>query len=97
LTATERLDEEKLATLRRWGEGLCSDDRDEVRAAGRAIVLLVEEVERLHVDLWHDRRTVAVDEPVVPVEEAVEGERHGLVAALRARLRDRAQEESPAP
>jgi hypothetical protein len=51
----ERLDEEKLATLRRWGEGLTRDQRDEVRAAGRAILLLSEEVERLHVDLWHAR------------------------------------------
>ncbi len=39
--------------LRRWGEGLTADDREEVRAAGRAILMLSDEIERLHIDLWH--------------------------------------------
>jgi hypothetical protein len=51
----ERLDEAKIETLRTWGEGLRADPRDEVRAAGRAITLLVEEIERLNIDLWHAR------------------------------------------
>ena len=46
------LDEEKLETLRRWGEGLTRDAREEVAAAGRAILMLAEEVKRLHVNLW---------------------------------------------
>jgi hypothetical protein len=49
----ERLDEAKVETLRTWGEGLRVDQRDEVRAAGRAITLLVEEIEQLNIDLWH--------------------------------------------
>ena len=56
LTDTSRhavLDEEKLETLCRWGEGLTRDAREEVAAAGRAILMLVEEIERLHVDLWN--------------------------------------------
>jgi hypothetical protein len=32
------------------------DARDEVRAAGRAILLLIEEIEQLNVDLWHAGR-----------------------------------------
>lgn len=51
----QRLDEEKVETLRLWGEGLQSDPREEVRAAGRAITLLVEEIEALNVDLWNVR------------------------------------------
>jgi hypothetical protein len=51
----ERLDEEKLDVLRRWGEGLELDNREELRAAGRAILLLIEEIEQLHVDLWSER------------------------------------------
>ena len=51
----QRLDEAKVETLRSWGEGLQSDPRDEVRAAGRAITMLVEEVERLNIDVWHAR------------------------------------------
>jgi len=51
----QRLDEEKIETLRSWGEGLQNDFREEVRAAGRAITLLVEEIEALNVDLWNAR------------------------------------------
>lgn len=46
------LDAEKLRLLDEWAEGLQRDDRPEVAAAGRAILLLVQEVERLHVHLW---------------------------------------------
>jgi hypothetical protein len=56
--SSERLDEQKIETLRIWGEGLSADWRDEVRAAGRAITLLVEEIERLNVDLWNARAHV---------------------------------------
>lgn len=51
-TPVERLDEEKIELLRRWGDGLQHDERDELRAAGRAILLLIEEIERLHVERW---------------------------------------------
>ncbi len=51
----QRLDEAKLETLRTWGEGLQTDPREEVRASGRAITLLVEEIEHLNIDLWHAR------------------------------------------
>jgi hypothetical protein len=51
-----RLDDEKLETLRSWGAGLGVDGRDELRAAGKAILILVEEIERLQVDVWHARR-----------------------------------------
>jgi hypothetical protein len=51
----QRLDEAKVETLRAWGDGLRNDPREEVRAAGRAITMLVEEIERLNIDLWHAR------------------------------------------
>jgi hypothetical protein len=51
----QRLDEAKVETLRAWGEGLQIDPREELRAAGRAITMLVEEIERLNIDLWHAR------------------------------------------
>jgi len=51
----QRLDEAKIETLRCWGEGLQADTREELRAAGRAIPVLVEEIERLNIDLWHAR------------------------------------------
>ena len=81
MDATDRLDEKKLETLRKWGDGLCGDPRDEVRAAGRAIQLLIEEIERLHVDLWHAREEAELDAPedatLPPTPET----------ALRSRLR----------
>jgi hypothetical protein len=51
----ERLDEQKIETLQSWAEGLLRDERSELRAAAKAILLLIEEIEHLHVDLWHAR------------------------------------------
>lgn len=48
----ERLDEERLEILRAWGAGLSTSDRDELRAAGKAIVMLIEEIDRLQADVW---------------------------------------------
>ena len=45
------LDEEKLEALRRWGEGLRQAASEEHVAAGRAILMLIEDIERLHIDL----------------------------------------------
>jgi hypothetical protein len=79
----ERLDEERIDMLRRWGEGLARDDRDEVRAAGRAITLLIEEIEQLHVDLWNERsqRTAAA-----PQEDETAMDESDVQSSLRARL-----------
>jgi hypothetical protein len=46
------LDVEKLSLLGQWAEGLQRDPRGEVAAAGKAILMLIEEVERLHVTVW---------------------------------------------
>lgn len=63
----ERLDEDKIDQLRRWGTGLANADSDELRATGKAILLLIEEIEALHVDLWNAKATPAL--PVIPAEE----------------------------
>lgn len=49
---TAGLDDEKLSLLAKWAAGLRGDARAEVAAAGRAIELLIDEVERLNVLLW---------------------------------------------
>ena len=41
--------------LRSWGAGLSTSDRDELRAAGRAILMLIEEIDRLEADIWNER------------------------------------------
>ena len=66
----KRLDEAKIETLRIWGDGLSGDAREEVRAAGRAITMLVEEIERLNIDLWHARADRLQSPPAPqPVEQ----------------------------
>ena len=87
------MDEDKLTLLRRWGEGLTLDEREEMRAAGRAILLLSDEIERLHIDLWHagdrgtsdDEHGASADDSPAPAEPppAAEG---GLGVTLRERL-----------
>ncbi len=79
----ERLDEQKLELLRRWGDGLVGDPREEVRAAGRAILLLVEEIERLHVDLWNER---SLQTSAVPVDDDAAAVPPDLQSSLRPRL-----------
>jgi hypothetical protein len=81
----DRLDEEKLEMLRTWGEGLLNDGRDELRAAGRAIMMLVEEIELLHVDLWHARQHTAEEPETQPGAESKESRRQ-LGSALQRRI-----------
>jgi len=46
-----RLDEDRLEALRRWGRGLEQADGEESAAAGRAILMLIAEIEQLQIDL----------------------------------------------
>jgi hypothetical protein len=91
------LDAEKLGLLNKWAEGLQRDPRAEVAAAGRAILMLIEEVERLHVVVWDERLTAGNDaepeleaEPELTLEfiEPHEQQRErDIFRALRDRLR----------
>ena len=45
--------------MRAWGNGLSTHDSPDVRATGRAILLLIEEIERLHIDLWNAKSASA--------------------------------------
>lgn len=84
------MDEEQFAILRQWGEGLERESRDELRAAGRAIRMLADEVETLTIELWHVRRAVrdAEDERDRLAALVDEPEPAGdLLDRLRARLR----------
>ena len=46
-----RLDEDKLKALWRWGRGLQQASGEESAAAGRAILMLIAEIEQLQIDL----------------------------------------------
>jgi hypothetical protein len=79
-----RLDEEKLEALRSWGEKLRQTGGEESAAVGRAILMLVEEIDRLHIDLWHLRMQAGGGEPVANEESpAVE---QPVALSLHARL-----------
>jgi hypothetical protein len=71
----ESLDAEKIRVLGQWAEGLQRDARQELAAAGRAISMLVEEVERLHVLLWGKRLYPESDVAPEAVPEQPEPER----------------------
>jgi hypothetical protein len=79
-----RLDEDKLDQLRRWGTGLAAEENQEVRATGRAILLLIEEIEALHVELWNAKAAVAVGGEATDAQDDSGGE---LARTLGARLR----------
>lgn len=66
----ERLDEERLETLRTWGAGLSTSARDELRAAGKAILMLVDELDRLEADLWNARAAAKQAEVAAAAREA---------------------------
>lgn len=61
--------EEEVEQLWRWGEALLDDPRAEVRAAGKAIVILAAEVDRLERQLWHRELGIA---PAEAAKEAAE-------------------------
>ena len=82
----ERLDEQKIETLQSWAEGLLRDERSELRAAAKAILLLIEEIEHLHVDLWHARDEES-EESVEIVPDVAEVPAPTLREALARRLR----------
>jgi hypothetical protein len=81
-----QLDEEKLEALRSWGERLGQAGDEESAAVGRAILMLVEEIDRLHIELWHARIQPRGGEPVA-AEATVEGGEDPVASSLQARLR----------
>jgi hypothetical protein len=52
-----RLEDDRLEELRRWGRGLRDTAGEEQAAAGRAILMLIEEVERLRLELLREQST----------------------------------------
>jgi hypothetical protein len=89
--ALTRLDEETLETLLGWGKSLAGDPRAEVRAAGRAILVLIDEIGRLNGELGKvvqgtDRTSVEqlYEDPLLAEGAAASDE---LASTLRSRLR----------
>jgi hypothetical protein len=89
-----RLDEDKLEALRRWGVGLREAGSEESAAAGRAILMLIEELERLHLEELRAREQLSHLTQVASAEAAQDaGERvastlHGRVQKVLRRDSD---------
>ncbi len=81
-----QLDEEKLEALRSWGERLRQAGGEEYAAVGRAILMLVEEIDRLHIELWHARMQPSEREPVA-TELITESREEPVASSLHGRLR----------
>jgi hypothetical protein len=94
-----RLDEEKLEALRTWGERLRQSGGEEAVAVGRAILMLVEEIDRLHIDLWHARMQPG-EQARIATEDPTAEEGEGVGSSLHARLQRvlrRSADPSPQP
>lgn len=65
-----RLDDDKLEALRRWGEALRERDGEELAAAGRAVLMLTEEIERLRLELRRAREQMNREEHPNEPEES---------------------------
>lgn len=55
---THRLDAEQLEELRAWAGALLGDERADMRAAARALILMADEIERLR----HASRSAFTDD-----------------------------------
>jgi len=77
--------------VRRWGDALRQDEREEMRAAGEAIRLLCEEIERIGRELSAARATLAEAEEAeaAEVDDTLSDEPDVMDASLRSRLQRR--------
>ena len=89
-TQSVRLDAAKIEELRRWGQALREGGSEESVAAGRAMLMLIEELERLRLELSHATEQVErLDTEhldTVPNGEVM-GTEEAAASALHRRLR----------
>jgi hypothetical protein len=79
-----RLDEDKLEALRNWGERLREAGGKESTAVGRAILMLVEEIDQLQRELWYARLQEETSTP--STEETHDYEDEPISPSLHHRL-----------
>jgi hypothetical protein len=81
-----RLDEAKLDELRRWGQALREAGSEESAAAGLAILMLIEELERTRLELYRTREQLERVDPVSN-SEVDAGAGDSVASGLQGRLR----------
>jgi hypothetical protein len=80
-----RLDEDKLEALRRWGRGLQEAGGEESAATGRALLMLIAEIEQLQIDLRLVREQLSRVGPPSS-DEAAGSPEEPLASTLHERL-----------
>jgi hypothetical protein len=63
---------------------------------GRAILMLVEEIDRLHIELWHARIQPSGGTPV-ETDEPAEDEEEPVVSSLHARVQRMLRRDAAGP
>jgi predicted phage tail protein len=86
------VDRRQFEEVRRWGEALRRDEREDVRAAGEAIRLLCAEIERIGRELSAARAAMAAassDSEPNEFDDTLSDEPDLFEASLRSRLQRR--------
>jgi hypothetical protein len=82
------VNDEQVLQLRRWAERLATDDRADVRAAGKAIVLLTDEVTALRAQQPQESKAIEADaETTTSAHMSNDGSADEFGSMLRGRLR----------
>jgi hypothetical protein len=81
-----RLDEDKLEALRHWGKVLQHAGTDEYAAAGRAILMLIDEVEQLQIELRYAAKERSAAEWAASGESVDDMSEPPVAATLHERL-----------
>ena len=81
------MDGEQILELRRWAQRLATDDRADVRAAGKAIVMLADELTALRAQQRLESDVLAATAPLPTAAEAPDPGSADVAASLRTRLR----------
>jgi hypothetical protein len=86
-----QLDEGRIEDLRTWATSLATDGREELRAAGKAILMLIDEIDRLHVHARQmpdpgDSARIGRDTPAEQEAALEPASSQSLGASLRERL-----------
>lgn len=79
------MNDEQLRELRAWAGRLAVDERAELRAAGKAIVMLADEVEALRARQLQGEEALEVEPEAVAIPSGASAAEVG--SALRERLR----------
>jgi hypothetical protein len=90
-----RLDEAKIEELRRWGHALREGGSEESVAAGRAMLMLIEELERLRLELSRATDQLERNSEVLGTDEAAAAALHGRLKRVLGRDSDQFTDPGP--